>query len=123
MAKKERRTCLQFPIAAALSLGLSVTLQLSALSNLDLLSRLIPGTLGNILDLLNNVIALKDLAKYNVAAIQPSTSISISNLQCLIQEGHIRSNNSGDEELRPVGVLASVRHAYNRVSQSHSADY
>ena len=46
-------------------------LKLSALSNLDRLFRLVAGLGLNTLDLLDNVEALKNLAKYNVLAIKP----------------------------------------------------
>jgi hypothetical protein len=47
-------------------------LELSALGNLDCLDRLVAGTLGDVLDLVNDIIALKDLAEDNVAAVEPA---------------------------------------------------
>ena len=47
-------------------------LELSALGNLDCLDGLIAGALGHVLNLLNDVIALEDFAKDDVAAVEPA---------------------------------------------------
>lgn len=46
-------------------------LQLAALGDLDLLDGLVAGLGGALLDLLNDVVALEDLAEDNVTAIEP----------------------------------------------------
>jgi hypothetical protein len=46
-------------------------LQLSALGDLDLLDRLVTGLGRALLNLLNDVVALEDLAKDDVTAIEP----------------------------------------------------
>lgn len=46
-------------------------LQLSALGDLDLLDRLVAGLGRALLNLLNDVVALEDLAKDDVTAIEP----------------------------------------------------
>ena len=62
-------------------------LQLARLGNLDLLERLVArGGLGA-LDLLHHIVALENLAKDDVAAIEPA------------------SDNGRNEELGSVGVL------------------
>lgn len=49
--------------------------------------------LGHVLDLLDDLVALKDLAENNVLAVEPG------------------GDGGGDEKLRAVGVLAGVGHA------------
>ena len=66
-------------------------LQLAAVDDLHRLCDLARGG-AQLLDSLHNVHALGDAAKHNVLAVQP------------------RAGNGGDEELRAVGVLASVGH-------------
>ena len=68
-------------------------LELSALGNLDSLDGLVARSLGDVLDLLDDVISLKNLAENDVAAIEPA------------------GDDGGDEELGAVGVLAAVGHA------------
>jgi hypothetical protein len=62
-------------------------LELSALGNLDGLDWLVAGALGHVLDLVYDLVALKDLAEDDVAAIEPA------------------GDNGGDEELRTVCIL------------------
>jgi hypothetical protein len=62
-------------------------LELAALSDLDGIGWLVARGLGRILDLLDNLIALENLAEDDVAAIEPA------------------SDNSRNEELGSVGVL------------------
>lgn len=50
--------------------------QLSALGDLNRLLGLVARVLLDILDLLDNVVALEDLAEDNVLAVQPATSTS-----------------------------------------------
>lgn len=97
---------LQLPVAA-LRLGR----QLATLRNLDCLSGLVTRALGHILDLLNHIIALEDLTKHNVAAIEPAAYNKLATAIKQITTQHIRSDRSGDEELGPVGILAGVGHA------------
>lgn len=61
-------------------------LELSALGNLDSLDGLVTGSLGDILDLFDDLVALEDLAEDDVAAIEPT------------------SDDSGDEELGAVMI-------------------
>jgi hypothetical protein len=63
-------------------------LELSALGNLDSLHRLVAAALGHVLNLVDDLVALKNLAEDNVAAVEPA--------------GH----DSSDEELTPVRVFS-----------------
>jgi hypothetical protein len=63
-------------------------LELSALGNLDRLDRLVASALGHVLNLVDNLVALKNLAKDDVAAIEPA------------------GDDGGNEELGTVGVFA-----------------
>jgi hypothetical protein len=47
-------------------------LELSALGDLDRLDGLVARSLGHVLDLLDNVVSLEDLAEDNVAAVEPA---------------------------------------------------
>lgn len=67
-------------------------LQLAALGNLDSVHGLVAGSRLAALDLVNNVVALEDFAKDDVAAVQPG------------------GDGSGDEELGTVGVGSGVGH-------------
>jgi hypothetical protein len=62
-------------------------LELATLSDLDGIGWLVARGLGCILDLLDNLVALENLAEDDVAAIEPA------------------SDNSRNEELGSVGVL------------------
>ena len=68
-------------------------LKLAALDDLDRLLWLVTRVLGHVLDLLDDLVALEHLAEDDVLAVQPG------------------GDGGGDEELRAVGVLASVGHA------------
>lgn len=85
-------------VAATFVLGVLLHLQLAALHDLDGVLGLVAGALGDVLDLVDNVVALEDLAEHDVLAIQP------------------RGDGGGDEELGAVGVLAGVGHAWISVS-------
>lgn len=50
-------------------------LQLAALGNLDSLLGLIAGKGLEVLDLVDNIVALEDLAEDDVAAVQPASTI------------------------------------------------
>jgi hypothetical protein len=63
-------------------------LELSALGNLDGLNGLVARTLGNVLDLVYNVVALKDFSENDVAAVQPA------------------GDDGGDKELRSVRIFS-----------------
>jgi hypothetical protein len=65
-------------------------LKLSALGNLDSLGRLVAAALGDVLNLVDNVVALENLAEDDVAAIEPAC------------------DDSGDEELAAIRVLSSL---------------
>lgn len=87
-------------------------LELSALRNLDRLGGSITTTLGDVLDLLDDVVALKDLAKHNVTAIEPPRITS--KYCCLLKNrtrGYARSDGSRDKKLGAVGILAGIGHA------------
>ena len=71
-------------------------LELAALSDLDCLGRLVARALGHVLDLVDDVEALEDLAEDNVLAIEPG------------------GDGGGNEELRAVGVFSGVGHACGR---------
>jgi hypothetical protein len=47
-------------------------LELTALGNLDGLDGLVAAALGDVLNLVDNLVALKDLAEDDVAAIEPA---------------------------------------------------
>jgi hypothetical protein len=68
-------------------------MQLSAGNNLDSLLWTVTGVLFDVLDQVDNLVAFDNLAKDNVAAIEPC------------------GGNGGDEELGAVGVFAAVGHA------------
>lgn len=86
-------------------------LQLAAILNLDLLVRLVARRLGHVLDLLDNIVALGDLAKDDVLAVEPPGYLSASGHFTSVLRGlGIRGDGSGDEELGAVGVLAGVGH-------------
>ena len=68
-------------------------LELPALGNLDRLRGLVARSLRDILDLVDDLVALEDFAEDDVAAIEPA------------------GDDGGDEELGAVGVLAAVGHA------------
>lgn len=67
--------------------------ELAALSDLDLLDRLVSGALGEVLNLVHDLVTFQDLAEYDVLAIEPA------------------GDDGGDEELATVGVLSGVGHA------------
>lgn len=81
-----------------LGLGLLLELQLATLDNSDGLHGAVTTSLLNVLDFIDNVIALENFTEDNVLAIEP------------------RGDDSGNEELRAIGVLASVGHALDMVS-------
>ena len=68
--------------------------QFSTLHNCDWITWLVTSTLWYILDLFDNVITFEDFTEDNMTAIEPG------------------SDDSGDEELRPIGIFASVGHTY-----------
>ena len=68
-------------------------LQFAALDDLHLLLWLVTGVLLRVLNLVDNLIALKNFAKDNVTSIEPG------------------GDGCGDEELAAVGVFAGVGHA------------
>lgn len=53
-------------------------LQLAALGDLDGLDGLVAGTGWGVLDLLNDIVALEDLAEDDVAAIEPTVHMCVS---------------------------------------------
>lgn len=91
------------------TLGLLLLLELSALGNLDLVRRAVTAALGDILDLLDDLIALEDFTEDDVTAIQPPITCQYCDLLS-ITSSNVRSNSGSDEELRTVGVLAGVGH-------------
>lgn len=91
-------------VTATFVLGLGLQLKLAALDNLHSGLRLVARHLGNVLDLVDDVVALKDLAEDDVPAIEPGC------------------DGGGNEELGAVGVLAGVGHAWRLVSSRRSFD-
>jgi hypothetical protein len=67
-------------------------LQLAALCNLDRLLGLVTRLLVDVLNLVNDLVALEDLSEDDVATVEP------------------RGDDGGDEELAAIGVLARVGH-------------
>jgi len=84
-------------------------LQLAALDNLDRLLRLVAGLSLDVLDLVDNVVALEDLAEDDVTAIEPPLYGLATNILPVKPE-HIRSDDGGNEELRAVRVRSGVGH-------------
>lgn len=68
-------------------------LKLAALGDLDSILRLVAGVLGDVLDLVHDVVAFEDFAEDDVPAVEPG------------------GDGGRDEELGAVGVLAGVGHA------------
>jgi hypothetical protein len=68
-------------------------LQLAAFGNLHSLLWLVTRVLVRVLDLVDDLIALKNFAKDNMASVEP------------------RGNCRGDEKLAAIGVFAGVGHA------------
>lgn len=59
-------------------------LQLAALSDLDRLGGLVAGRGLGVLDLLDNVVALEDLAEDNVTAVEPPATTALAqSLTCM----------------------------------------
>ncbi len=95
-------------------------LQLAALGNLDRLDGLVARRCLGVLDLLHDLVALKNLAEDDVAAVEPSVSPTLAGWRRgdgkdRRGEGarygtSVRSDDRGDEELRAIGVLAGVGH-------------
>lgn len=71
-------------------------LELAALGDLNCLGRLVARALGHVLDLVDDLEALEDLAEDNVLSVEP------------------RGNGGGNKELRSVGVLSGIGHACRR---------
>lgn len=84
-------------------------LELSTLHDLDGLNGLVTTTLGHVLDLVHNVVALQHFAEHDVAAIEPSNTVNI--LHSVDPRRYSRGNSGGDKELRAVGILAGIGHA------------
>lgn len=72
-------------------------LELAALGDLDCLGRLVARALGHVLDLVDDLEALEDLAEDNVLSVEPG------------------GDGGGDEELRAVGVFSGVGHACRKM--------
>jgi hypothetical protein len=87
-------------------------LQLSALNNLDLIQRLVAGLGGALLDLLYDIVSLEHLAEDDVTAIEPAVEVGQYDSVWLAAQKrvYLRGNDSGDEELGAVCVLAGVGH-------------
>jgi hypothetical protein len=88
-------------------------LKLAALDDLDNLGGLVATSSLHVLDLLDDFVALEDLAEDDVATVEPAMR-SIS--QVYRRTGpyttseDLRSDDGGDEELRAVGVRTGVGH-------------
>lgn len=68
-------------------------LELSALGNLDCLDRLVARALGDVLDLLDDVVALEDFTEDDVAAVEPA------------------GDDGGDEELGAWSKSVTIRNS------------
>lgn len=55
-------------------------LELSALGDGDSIVRLVAASLGHVLDLLDDLVTLKDFAKDDVLAIQPAEVVLVRNM-------------------------------------------
>lgn len=76
-------------------------LELAALGDLDCLGRLVARALRHVLNLVDDLEALEDLAEDNVLSVEP------------------RGDGGGDKELRTVGVLSGVGHACRKIFVSN----
>ena len=88
-------------------------LQLAGFGDLDSLDGLVARLSLRVLDLLDDLVALEDLAEDDVAAIEPTRRRYVNNqLSSIImfQGELLRGQDSGDEELGAVGVGAGVGH-------------
>jgi hypothetical protein len=87
-------------------------LQLSALGDLDHLLGLVTGLGRRVLDLLNEFVTLEDLAEDDMTTIEPSMMLISTHCfpQIFYACVNLRGEDGGDEELRAIGVLASVCH-------------
>lgn len=65
-------------------------LELAALGDFDCLDGLVARALGNVLDLLHDVVSLEDLAEDDMATIEPA------------------GDDGGDEELGSIGIFQDV---------------
>lgn len=90
-------------------------LQLAGLGDLDRLLGLVTRLGLDVLDLLDDIVALEDLAEDDVAAIEPAAGdlLAKAPFKVFSDRFNVRSNNSGDEELGAVGVLSGVGHGEN----------
>ena len=75
-------------------------LELSALGDLDRLDGLVARSLGHVLDLLDDVVSVEDLAEDDVAAIEPA------------------GDDGGDEELGAWRMSVFV-HAFSNADMTH----
>lgn len=84
--------------------------ELAALGNLDGRFGLVSASLGDVLDSLDNLVALKDFAKDNVLAVEVARKVSMCQLQRQNRCKSLPWGGGGNEELGAVGVLSSVGH-------------
>lgn len=96
-------------------------LKFATLGNLDCLGRLVAGLGLGVFDLLDHVVSFEDLAKDNVAAIKPA--IGYIRLKYDSKVGGLFSpgDDSGNEELRAIGILSGIGHAYQKLASPSDA--
>lgn len=63
-------------ITATFVLGFLLHGELTALDDLDSFLGLVTGELGDVLDLVNDLVALKDLSEDDVTSIEPTSNLS-----------------------------------------------
>ena len=86
-------------------------LQLATLDNLDSIDRLVAAACRGVLDLLYDIIALEDFAEDDVTTVEPAEPVLASTvLPKVLYLRYLRGDDSRDEELGAVGVLAGVGH-------------
>lgn len=90
-------------------------LQLATVRDLDRLIRFVARLGLDVLNLGHDIKALQNLAENDVLAIKPAIRAQVSSairiFICMEEaRGILRGDDGGDEELRAVGILASVGH-------------
>ena len=86
-------------------------LELAALGDLDRQGRLVAASSLRVLDLVDDLITLKDLAEDDVSAVEPPRQAAVSDIDVIIgQSAILRGDDGRDEELGSVGVGTGVGH-------------
>ena len=86
-------------------------LKLAALGDLDRHGGLVAGSRLRVLDLVDDIITLKNLAEDDVSAVEPPIRAFVSAINVIIiQSAILRGDDGRDEELGSVGVGTGVGH-------------